>query len=189
MPDEKIQDGTTSACAENTINHLVIVPFPWNYLRVRGEYSAKHSMCCFTWELPPRARRILNEINRQFGGLGTTSACAENTRKNAYSSGSIWNYLRVRGEYANSPLTDSFNEELPPRARRILTDSIQRLIPHGTTSACAENTVIPQSCTPNGRNYLRVRGEYPTIKPHIILLMELPPRARRIPPRRQFSPG
>ena len=30
------------------------------------------------------------------------------------------------------------------------------------------------------RNYLRVRGEYTCMKPAVTLLMELPPRARRI---------
>ena len=53
------QDGTTSACAENT-------DFPWdstdvnrNYLRVRGEYSMLTQHGKTNGELPPRARRIL----------------------------------------------------------------------------------------------------------------------------------
>ena len=54
-----IDDGTTSACAENT-NHGAVALEPWgNYLRVRGEYLP-HPGALFT--------------NR-----GTTSACAENT--------------------------------------------------------------------------------------------------------------
>ena len=71
--------GTTSACAENTPRRLCLCFFPWNYLRVRGEY---YSILIDTWyqsELPPRARRIQGA--GLFGqlGKGTTSACAENT--------------------------------------------------------------------------------------------------------------
>ena len=51
----------------------------------------------------------------------------------------------------------------------------------GTTSACAENTLISSSLAFRTRNYLRVRGEYLeqgfSPSPH----EELPPRARRIP--------
>ena len=72
--------------------------------------------------------------------LGTTSACAENTSVTIATKSCKWNYLRVRGEYKHMKLDHSFEEELPPRARRIrqtprtLNQSI------GTTSACAENT-------------------------------------------------
>ena len=55
------------------------------------------------------------------------------------------------------------------------------LFPGGTTSAHAENTQCrprrPERCG----NYLRVRGEYATIAHAPRPLMELPPRARRIP--------
>ena len=51
--------------------------------------------------------------------LGTTSACAENTRKLVYYFQNEGNYLRVRGEYMIfSGFTTKFRE-LPPRARRI----------------------------------------------------------------------
>ena len=32
------EPGTTSACAENTLNCMALTPLAWNYLRVRGEY-------------------------------------------------------------------------------------------------------------------------------------------------------
>ena len=51
----------------------------------------------------------------------------------------------------------------------------------GTTSACAENTDDTDDDGEGEGNYLRVRGEYNCTKPAVILLMELPPRARRIP--------
>ena len=52
------------------------------------------------------------------------------------------------------------NPELPPRTRRI--------------------PQIPQSCKPNERNYLRVRGEYFGLSPVAPMTTELPPRALRI---------
>ena len=73
--------GTTSACAENTAGSPPSCRMPWNYLRVRGEYSGVLLKSILSLELPPRARRI------RFAGLGwpgtwgTTSACAENTAR------------------------------------------------------------------------------------------------------------
>ena len=53
-------------------------------------------------------------------------------------------------------------------------------ISHGTTSACAENTQVYPSHSPQTRNYLRVRGEYGKPISRGEVSMELPPRARRI---------
>ena len=54
-----LDDGTTSACAENT-GTATATPAGWgNYLRVRGEYLRLPGRCPPWWELPPRARRIL----------------------------------------------------------------------------------------------------------------------------------
>ena len=91
--------GTTSACAENTpAGHRIRTPRR-NYLRVRGEYGLSTSKNFWYTELPPRARRILV---RPVGGppwVGTTSACAENTKPLSNLRAKKWNYLRVRGEY------------------------------------------------------------------------------------------
>ena len=76
---------------------------------------------------------------------------------------SIWNYLRVRGEYRPGSLPNSPNWELPPRARRIHFTSTIGDIDHGTTSACAENTENLWLLCEFTRNYLRVRGEYGSI--------------------------
>ena len=131
--------GTTSACAENTINIGGLVDHGRNYLRVRGEYERWimaisfamelpprarriHSslvVCVRIAELPPRARRILNLLIRHLDGEGTTSACAENTDFGGASDGLLRNYLRVRGEYTYQVLEDHAPPELPPRARRI----------------------------------------------------------------------
>ena len=40
-------DGTTSACAENTVQALLAQQGPWNYLRVRGEYWSLLTLTCF----------------------------------------------------------------------------------------------------------------------------------------------
>ncbi len=97
----------------------------------------------------------------KFGGLGTTSAYAENTGNQFPAVKYQWNYLRVRGEYTRGHVFPGAKQELPPRTRRILTpwgDSIQL---NGTTSAYAENTGIKWAWNTLGENYLRVRGEYP----------------------------
>ena len=71
--------GTTSACAENTIDAEIMPASSGNYLRVRGEYSSFSSLLRFIAELPPRARRILYQLITMIFTDGTTSACAENT--------------------------------------------------------------------------------------------------------------
>ena len=50
--------GTTSACAENTIQTCILSIPRWNYLRVRGEYALLRYAEAGCEELPPRARRI-----------------------------------------------------------------------------------------------------------------------------------
>ena len=70
--------------------------------------------------------------------------------------------------------------ELPPRARRILAFLINAFLQYGTTSACAENTLVSSGISSVMGNYLRVRGEYPIITIPGLDRKELPPRARRI---------
>ena len=53
-----VNEGTTSACAENTVGPRFSVAINWNYLRVRGEYTWATLSNPSTSELPPRARRI-----------------------------------------------------------------------------------------------------------------------------------
>ena len=93
-----------------------------NYLRVRGEYPVILLSAPLIVELPPRARRILVLTIWLTRLIGTTSACAENTRgtvfcqvdggttsacaENTGASGLMGvlggNYLRVRGEYCRA---------------------------------------------------------------------------------------
>ena len=172
--------GTTSACAENTSFPTAWPPQPRNYLRVRGEYACVVHNRRWAVELPPRARRIPVASPAHSMNLGTTSACAENTRLSGSLNTNTRNYLRVRGEYPYPAVYPTETVELPPRARRILPVYELTLKKIGTTSACAENT---DACPRGGydkRNYLRVRGEYRGTAPVSGPALELPPRARRI---------
>ena len=173
-------DGTTSACAENTLILLFALLIWWNYLRVRGEYRRQSPDQRQQTELPPRARRIPFETIGNVIQRGTTSACAENTTPLRAADINPRNYLRVRGEYCSEAFSSSALRELPPRARRIHGRIHMEKPKNGTTSACAENTALGFSSPDRSGNYLRVRGEYPEIKVSIARKMELPPRARRI---------
>ena len=148
---------------------------------MRGEYSYRGGTFFLSLELPPRARRILRISGIREAYLGTTSACAENTCSIPRKLYRWWNYLRVRGEYANSRHSPDTTQELPPRARRIQYLDVLGEMPAGTTSACAENTVTFIDIYHEDRNYLRVRGEYRYFRRYHFWGAELPPRARRIP--------
>ena len=67
---------------------------------MRGEYYRTLIGFLFVMELPPRARRILLTAELVDQYQGTTSACAENTKKTGQKFRLAWNYLRVRGEYS-----------------------------------------------------------------------------------------
>ena len=95
----RVKTGTTSACAENTGRYSCWSSRIRNYLRVRGEYPISRNRKGSLSELPPRARRIPRPMRCQGTPLGTTSACAENTRTRRLGSCATGNYLRVRGEY------------------------------------------------------------------------------------------
>ena len=139
---EGVEEGTTSACAENTIRALTGCFSIRNYLRVRGEYFRLLSARSEPLELPPRARRIRGVMFATYVSDGTTSACAENTLEGWPETLSFWNYLRVRGEYNPARSTSQSEMELPPRARRILGVNEGLATLDGTTSACAENTLL-----------------------------------------------
>ena len=147
---------------------------------MRGEYPSPISMGITCVELPPRARRIPHIILRHVPHIRTTSACAENTDAKPNANHESWNYLRVRGEYQLIVRYMMLPMELPPRARRILRNGLLGPAPSGTTSACAENTVVDHRPRRPRGNYLRVRGEYPPLIARARSNKELPPRARRI---------
>ena len=86
----------------------------------------------------------------------------------------------MRGEYAARYSSFISRWELPPRARRIRTNSKPADLDTGTTSACAENTLLLSAGEDLFWNYLRVRGEYISLSALMSGTVELPPRARRI---------
>ena len=86
----------------------------------------------------------------------------------------------MRGEYNKASPGGLRSAELPPRARRILCACENAHENMGTTSACAENTVLRGLRVSQLWNYLRVRGEYPLTWCYTRNTQELPPRARRI---------
>ena len=152
--------GTTSACAENTISRVTLPTHLRNYLRMRGEYNDETLAGTSASELPPHARRIRNTLPCHHHKNGTTSACAENTKRQCG--------------------TPTPTCELPPHARRIpfLGDIVGESL--RTTSACAENTYSLPSCILAIWNYLRMRGEYAWRVYPFQMKRELPPHARRI---------
>ena len=179
--EENRNAGTTSAYAENTAVSSVAAMTARNYLRVRGEYSPNPDPVWLSAELPPRTRRILAHELGVTILMGTTSAYAENTADDVYVALHQRNYLRVRGEYDSFSSSAAFAWELPPRTRRIHDPGFAVGASPGTTSAYAENTLISKKAQVSVRNYLRVRGEYcrsPQPRPVVV---ELPPRTRRIP--------
>ena len=86
----------------------------------------------------------------------------------------------MRGEYFTAAAALRIASELPPRARRIRGFGLPNGRPHGTTSACAENTGVALIIDYQSGNYLRVRGEYTHQAGFPMSEGELPPRARRI---------
>ena len=164
----------------------------WNYLRMRGEYICSPHAPPQPPELPPHARRIRRLSRTARRTLGTTSACAENTLFRRPVLRSRWNYLRMRGEYANPYMIGIEPQELPPHARRIPPPALCLGTRNRTTSACAENTFeLVFDCAHLG-NYLRMRGEYGMLRLINPPKGELPPHARRIQirsPRRATIPG
>ena len=95
----------------------------------------------------------------------------------------------MRGEYRNGHGGHAPSRELPPRARRIpaTLEPPSGLV--GTTSACAENTLLSVSHQGRAWNYLRVRGEYDSMDAAKGSIQELPPRARRIPITKSRTPA
>ena len=147
---------------------------------MRGEYPKTSPPKPRKPELPPHARRIPDEEWRVPVHEGTTSACAENTQSGTKYPLLHRNYLRMRGEYRNVTFAASCDMELPPHARRIHPVQGKQSCRLGTTSACAENTALPEPAAGHPRNYLRMRGEYSKAKALGRYYWELPPHARRI---------
>ena len=136
----ELEEGTTSAHAENTDGGGCQAVGVRNYLRARGEYALGHISGLSSLELPPRTRRIPLAIEGPRFAYGTTSAHAENTLAVPRPHAGQWNYLRARGEYSYDVGGLGPIAELPPRTRRIPHSPSRGRSSPGTTSAHAENT-------------------------------------------------
>ena len=86
----------------------------------------------------------------------------------------------MRGEYTAPETPPPAGPELPPHARRIPYRLVLQQCRLGTTSACAENTLMVSGTGSGTGNYLRMRGEYVLPSWNVITEEELPPHARRI---------
>ncbi|VFB06055.1 Uncharacterised protein [Corynebacterium striatum] len=98
VPIHPPHTGNTSACAEKSMPLAGLIAHPRKYLRVRGEEPTFWMVVFRMQEIPPRARRRVNNHIIGVSEQGNTSACAE---KSSYAFGmknSIRKYLRVRGE-------------------------------------------------------------------------------------------
>ena len=82
-----------------------------------------------------------------------------------------------RLRFSHEPLGDA---EVVPHTRRIPIVLMLVLFITGTTSACAENTLVGFAPAPRGWNYLRVRGEYRPFETAPTSTRELPPHTWRI---------
>ncbi len=85
----------------------------------------------------------------------------------------------MRGEERKNLSSRSWNEELPPHARRRVRRCASHDVLCGITSACAEKSNRRKRNRDNTRNYLRMRGEENRSRPSSDFWRELPPHARR----------
>ena len=114
---------------------------------MRGEEKRSTSRLCFSLELPPHARRRATEEAAINGDGGITSACAEKSSPNGFTSSGARNYLRMRGEEGMNELAHRGKKELPPHARRREEITYADAWGAGITSACAEKSNFHTSTT------------------------------------------
>ena len=89
--------GITSACAEQTVGVDVFGQWDGDHLRVCGaDYSATAGTILKTGS-PPRVRSRPDGRSRVCGGVGITSACAEQTSSTTPSLAAAVDHLRVCG--------------------------------------------------------------------------------------------
>ena len=85
----------------------------------------------------------------------------------------------MRGEETPPSCSTRANMEIPPHARRRVSEVCRKLAPDGNTSACAEKRdVFGDEWFPLGK-YLRMRGEEDGLASFQASRSEIPPHARR----------
>ena len=130
-------------------------------------------------ELPPHARRREHSTAPPVVDNGITSACAEKRLCQTQDQVGSRNYLRMRGEEAESVAYIVSARELPPHARRRGGTNRTRGCIKGITSACAEKRRSLENAVIIFGNYLRMRGEETHSSAERKESAELPPHARR----------
>ena len=171
--------GITSAYAEKSIHRGLRHRFRRNYLRIRGEETEEEEDTVPAPELPPHTRRRGWMICAVFWVAGITSAYAEKSDVPNSFRNDLGNYLRIRGEEQPGLQKTPVLKELPPHTRRRECCFAVVACPLGITSAYAEKRRFASAEYPHFWNYLRIRGEEPTVFYQVSLLLELPPHTRR----------
>ncbi len=131
---------STPACAGNTESRSSSTDWKWVYPRMRGEHAWVSRVADTADGLPPHARGTLLIIVGTVGAVGSTPACAGNTR-------SRWPMVsrrkvcpRMRGEHFHTCSQRSHEIGLPPHARGTRISTTEALQIVRSTPACAGNT-------------------------------------------------
>ena len=150
--------GITSACAEQTEPVDADVLHGGDHLRVCGADCLTNSFSITVEGSPPRVRSRQLHSTRLVGGVGITSACAEQTSRMATFRPWSTDHLRVCGADPTLDTAVATSSGSPPRVRSRPAVEPSVTEPGGITSACAEQTSGPQERQRRQRDHLRVCG-------------------------------
>ena len=170
--------GITSACAEQTTRRPSCRSWAEDHLRVCGADGECVAVLDEMPGSPPRVRSRLDFSHVQVPSFGITSACAEQTHAYGRAACRRRDHLRVCG--ADLSVSFSFWSVLgsPPRVRSRLMGAGLARLPHGITSACAEQTMTTRKSWVCSRDHLRVCGADSPWKPIKEVIVGSPPRVR-----------
>ena len=143
--------GITSACAEQTRSARERFRDGRDHLRVCGADPATCPSTSNNEGSPPRVRSRRSEAGAAQRSSGITSACAEQTVTVTAVPTARRDHLRVCGADITSIPSRIMGVGSPPRVRSRHQHGHGRRVPHGITSACAEQT---------GRGCRRGRGSW-----------------------------
>ena len=150
--------GITSACAEQTATVWKASCASGDHLRVCGADFLLQNGLQRESGSPPRVRSRLQVQTMKTNDLRITSACAEQTQVLGSLRRLSWDHLRVCGADYPMILLDGLIYGSPPRVRsrpqiNNLSNPNLRI-----TSACAEQTVPPNTPWNTTGDHLRVCG-------------------------------
>ena len=148
---------------------------------MRGDYSCTRSRRRLFLGTPPLARGIQSRTVAKDKMIGTTPACAGNTRSQYPWGALTWEHPRLRGEYLPVHGSEPPGSGTPPLARGIHVWPTDRRQAYGNTPACAGNTIQHTSYITQIWEHPRLRGEYRAARRALISSCGPPPLARGIP--------